>query len=169
MAGLTNLTYLDLDGNSISDISGISELTNLTRLELGGSNLSDLSPLANLTNLTILWLYGNNLSDLSPLVTNTGFGRGDKVYVKGNPLSYQSIHTHIPTLQSRGVTVEFDDQAHPALLKISGDNQTGASFASLSQPFVVEAQDANGSALVGIPVAFCCHCWWWHTQHAKTQ
>ena len=87
-------------------------------------------------------------------MANTGVGNGDEVDVRGNPLSYLSIYTHIPTLQSRGVTVEFDDQAHPALLKISGDNQNGASFASLSQPFVVEAQDANGSALVGISVRF---------------
>ena len=154
VAGLTNLTYLDLDGNSISDISGVSKLTNLTRLEVGGSNLSDLSPLANLTNLTILWLYGNNISDLSPLIENTGLGSNDKVYVRGNPLSYQSIYTHIPTLQNRGVTVEFDNRAHPALLKISGDNQNGTSFVSLSQPFVVEAQDANGAALGGISVTF---------------
>ena len=74
--------------------------------------------------------------------------------MKGNPLSYLSIHTHIPALQSKGVTVEFDNQAHPALLKISGDNQKGTSFASLSQPFVVEAQDANGSALAGVSVRF---------------
>ena len=74
--------------------------------------------------------------------------------LRGNPLSYLSIHTHIPTLQSRGVTVEFDNQAHPALLKIAGDNQNGASFAPLSQPFVVEAQDANGSALAGVSVTF---------------
>ena len=88
------------------------------------------------------------------MVANTGLGNGDEVYVQGNPLSYQSIHTHIPTLQSRGVTVEFDNRAHPALLKISGDNQNGASFVSLPQPFIVEAQDANGSALVGISVRF---------------
>ena len=154
VAGLTHLTYLDLDGNSISDISGVSELTGLTRLEIGGSNISDLSPLANLTNLTILWLYGNTISDLSPLVTNTGLGSGDRVFVNDNPLSYQSIHTHIPTLQSRGVTVEFDNRAHPALLKISGDNQEGAALTRLSQPFLVEAQDENGSALVGISVRF---------------
>ena len=74
--------------------------------------------------------------------------------MKGNPLSYQSIYTHIPILRSRGITVEFDKRSHPALLKISGDNQNGASFVSLSQPFIVEAQDANGSALTGISVTF---------------
>ena len=74
--------------------------------------------------------------------------------MRGNPLSYQSVHTHIPTLQSGGVTVEFDDQAHPALLKISGDNQKGVTGAALEDPFVVEVQDANGSALGGVPVTF---------------
>ena len=73
---------------------------------------------------------------------------------RGNPLSYLSVHTHIPALQSRGVTIEFDNQAHPALLKISGDNQKGAAFAPLSQPFIVEAQEENGSAIAGISVKF---------------
>ena len=83
-----------------------------------------------------------------------GLGSGDELDVRSNPLSYLSIHTHIPVLQNRGVTVQFDNRAHPALLKISGDNQKGASFTPLSQPFVVEAQDANGSALAGISVRF---------------
>ena len=76
------------------------------------------------------------------------------MYVRGNPLSYASIHSHISALQSRGVEVYFDNRAHPALLKISGDNQNRASFTPLSQPFVVEAQDANGSALSGVSVRF---------------
>ena len=176
LAGLTNLTWLKLDRNSISDISSLANLTNLTHLELyinsvsdpspvasltgltylnlAENSISDISALVNLTNLTHLELPFNSISDISSLVANTGVGNGDEVDVRGNPLSYLSIHTHIPALQSRGVTVEFDNQAHPALLKISGDNQNGASFASLSQPFVVEAQDANGSALVGISVRF---------------
>ena len=103
-----------------------------------------------------LYLGDNNISDISPLVANTGLGNGDTVNVQSNPLSYQSIHTHTysRTLKSRGVTVESDNRAHPALLKISGDNQKGTSFVSLSQPFVIEAQDMNGSALVGISVRF---------------
>ena len=154
IASLTKLTHLDLDGNTLSDISAVAGLTNLTFLDIWGTPLSDISPVAGLTNLTLLGLGGNNISDLSPVVANTGLGDGDRVVVIHNPLSYQSIHIHIPTLQSRGVTVEFDNQTHPALLKISGDNQKGASLAPLSQPFVVEAQDAKGSALTGISVTF---------------
>ena len=165
VAGLTNLRYLDLDGNSISDISGVSELTNLTRLEVGGSNLSDLSPLTNLTNLTILWLYGNNISDLSPLVANTGLGSGDTVYVTKNPLNRASIETHIPALQKRGVTVEFDnvitelvDIPDPNLRaaiennlgKAPGAPITTADMANLTE---LVAQNSNISDLTGLEAA----------------
>ena len=154
LTDLTQLTWLHIPGNSISDISAVAGLTNLKWLNLWGNPISDISAGAGLTKLTDLYLGDNNISDISPLVANTGLGSGDTVNVQYNPLSYQSIHTHIPTLQSRGVTVEFDDQAHPALLKISGDNQRGASFAPLSQLFVIEVQDANGSALTGVSVTF---------------
>ena len=151
----TNLTYLDFWNSAVLDLSPVAGLTNLTHLGFAANNaISDVSALVGLTNLTAMWLNGNSISDLSPLVANTGLGSGDTVNVKGNPLSYLSIHTHLPTLQSRGVTVEFDNQAHPALLKISGDNQKGASFTPLSQPCVVEAQDTNGSSLVGVSVTF---------------
>ena len=154
LAGLTNLESLFLDGNGISNLSPLAGLTNLTRLALNNNPVSDISPLTRLTSLRWMRLAGNNISDIAPLVANTGLGEGDTVDVRGNPLSYLSIHTHVPILQSRGVTVEFDNQAHPALLKISGDNQKGASFAPLSQPFVVEAQDASGSTLAGVSVRF---------------
>ena len=154
LAGLTNLTELDLGGNSVLDISVLAGLTNLTKLYLGGRSVSDISVLAGLTNLTELYLLVNLISDLSPLVENMGLGAGDQVYVWVNPLSYLSIHTHIPALQGRGVIVEFDNQAHPALLKISGDTQKGVSSSPLSDPFVVEAQDENGSVLAGISVTF---------------
>ena len=154
LAGLTNLEHLFLDANGISNLSPLAGLTKLIRLALNGNSISDLSALRGLTNLSWMRLAENKISDLSPLVANTGLGSEDEINVKGNPLSYLSIHTHIPTLQNRGVTVEFDNRPYPALLKISGDNQKGEALTSLSQPFVVEAQDENGSPLVGIPVTF---------------
>ena len=151
---LTNLTRLGLAHNNISDISVLAGLTHLKTLGLGDNNISDVSPLVGLTRLAKVVIRYNNISDLSPLVANTGLGNGDTVDVRDNPLSYQSIYTHIPALQSRGVTVEFDSRTHPALLKISGDNQKGAALTSLSQPFIVEAQEENGSTLAGISVTF---------------
>ena len=153
-AEMAKLTVLNAGGASISNLTELEHATNLTWLNLWGNSISDIFPVAGLTKLTDLYLGDNNISDISPLIANAGLGSGDTVNVQSNPLSYQSIHTYIPTLQSRGVTVEFDNRSHPALLKISGDNQKGVSFAPLSQPFVVEAQDENGSAIAEISVSF---------------
>ena len=109
LAGLTNLRQLWLWENNISDISPVAGLTNLKELILQGNAITDISPVAGLTNLTGLWLGYNNISNISPLVANTGLGSGDEIDVRGNPLSYQSIHKHIPALQSRGVAVLFSD------------------------------------------------------------
>ena len=154
VSGLTKLTVLSLGGNSILDISAVSGLTKLTELWLSGNSISDISAVSGLTKLTVLGLGGNSISDISSLVANTGLGSGDGVYVLANPLSYQSINTHIPTLQSRGVTVEFDNRTPTTLLKISGDDQHGVSFAPLSNPLVVEVQDQYGAMFERVPVTF---------------
>ena len=156
LSGLTNLTWLLFSHNSVSDISAVAGLTNLTSLSLSQNSVSDISVLSGLTNLTWLGLSYNSISDISPLVANTGLGSGATVslHLHGNSLSYSSIHTHIPTLQEREVEVYFDDQAHPALLKISGDNQVTAPGTAVANPFVVEALDENGSVIEGISVTF---------------
>ena len=106
VSGLTNLAYLELPGNSISDISAVSGLTNLTSLYLANNSVSDISALVGLIQLTWLGLADNSISDISALVANTGLGNGDTINLRGNRLSSLSSGTHIPTLQSRGVTVD---------------------------------------------------------------
>ena len=131
LSGLANLITLWLYGNSISDVSALSGLTNLeglfiynnnisdrglTGLEfvvhlrylyLSNNSISDISPLSSLANLERLVLDNNAISDIAPLVANMGLGSGDLVDVSNNPLSATSINTHIPALQSRGVSVSF--------------------------------------------------------------
>ena len=154
ISGLTNLRELGLDDNSISDVSPLSGLLNLTNLYLDGNQIADLSPVSGLTSLGFLSLRYNSISDLSPLVSNTGLGEGDIVVLERNPLSYASIYTYIPTLQGRGVEVSFIDRTPTALLKISGDAQTGESGAALANPFVVEVRDRDNSAFAGVPVTY---------------
>ena len=154
VSGLTKLTDLSLNDNNISDISVLSGLTKLTRLYLSGNSISNLSPVSGLTKLTLLDLNDNSISDLSPLAANTGLGSGDRVHVRNNSLSYISINTHIPTLQSKGVTVEFDNRTPTTSLKISGDDQQAAPGASLARPLVVGVQDQRGHAFAGVPVTF---------------
>ena len=63
----TNLSDLDLRGNSISDPTPLKGLTNLSDLSLSGNSISDLTPLKGLTNLRYLYLSGNSISNLTPL------------------------------------------------------------------------------------------------------
>ena len=91
-----------------------AEMETLTSLVAENANISVLTGLEDATNLTSLNLANNSIADISPLVANTGLGNGDRVDVNGNPLSTASINTHIPTLQSRGVTVKFETDVNHA-------------------------------------------------------
>ena len=134
LSNLTNLTRLFLDNNSIMDISPLSNLTNLTRLFLDNNSIMDISPLSNLTNLEWLHLRSNSITDLSPLVANTGWGSGDRVDVRNNPLSPTSINTHIPDLQSRGVAISFDPTPYdPTPVSIPDANLRAAIETSLNK------------------------------------
>ena len=147
--------------NALGKASGAAitaqEMAVLVRLDAQGRAISDLTGLEFATNLTNLVIWDNNISDLSPLVTNTGLGSGDEVNVDGNPLSYTSINTHIPTLRSRGVVVSANNLKPPMLeyllsvsaglnlihvpLKVSAVNSVAKSIESISDLY-----DALGGA-----------------------
>ena len=154
VAKLTNLVWLDAPNNSISDISAVANLTNLTSLMLTGNTISDISTLTGLTKLIELYLGENSILDLSPLAANTGLGANTEIDVQGNPLSYPSIYTHIPTLQARNVYVDFDNRVATAPVKISGDTQQDNIGATLAQPFIVEVRDTSSVVFAGVPVTF---------------
>lgn len=154
VANLRNLTDLILAGNSISNISALTGLTNLRQLILSGNSISDISAIAGLTNLTQLNLTSNSVSDISPLTENSGLAIGDEVYIRGNPLSYQSIHAHIPTLQNRKVTVEFDNRTPQRIRIVSGDDQLALPGTALEEPLAVEVQDEKGVVFEGVPITF---------------
>ena len=67
MGNLTSLEELSLSGNSITDISGVSEVISLRVLRLDYSNIPDISPVAGLTNLTELSFSDTDIPDLSVL------------------------------------------------------------------------------------------------------
>ena len=65
-----NLYFLDVESNSISDISPLAGLTNLTELiKMGHNPISDISPLASLTKLRRILLNDTEVADLSPLAS----------------------------------------------------------------------------------------------------
>lgn len=60
---LKNLTDLDLSSNSITDITSLSSLTNLESLAISNNKISDITSLKNLKKLKKLNISGNNVSD----------------------------------------------------------------------------------------------------------
>ena len=157
LSGLTQLRTLYLDNNAIANVKPLAELTQLKTLRLSGNAIADVSALSGLTQVGQLILSRNMISDVSPLMelpqlVGPESWRG--LYLERNPLSYASIHTHIPTMRAKGIKVTFNNVPHPALLKISGDAQEDASGTALATPFVVEAVDARGKPMQGVPVTF---------------
>ena len=150
LAKLTRMGTLKLADNSVSDISALSGFNNLNLLDLSKNSVSDISALKGLRLLNAVVLVNNSVSDIEPLVANQRFkkflGTDAFLYLRGNPLSDTSINTHVPTLRARGVIVDIGPTIE-TLAKVSGDNQQGVINTALVNPFVVEVQDENGSAL----------------------
>ena len=102
LAGLTNLTSLNLQSNSITDISPLKGLTKLTQLYLGGNTITDLSALEGLSNLTTLYLWGNSITDVSSLEGLINLTRLD---IGENPIQNTSP---LCTLQDQNPELQLD-------------------------------------------------------------
>ncbi len=105
LASLTNLRTLNLDFNDIRMIDALASAIALRSLQLEGNFIADIAPLATLPDLADLNLAVNNISDLAPLTELANLGEGLRIDVRENPLSEDSINTHIPTLTGFGVEV----------------------------------------------------------------
>ena len=121
-----SLGELRLYGRGIASLGGLEAATGLERLYAASNGITDLSPLADLAGLRELDLRHNRISDLSPLVANADLGEGDWVALDGNPLSAESLNTHVPALLERGVDVSLGTVAlalvadgAPALFEVS--------------------------------------------------
>ena len=95
LSKLTNLTYLCLSENQISDISALSELTNLTDLSLGINQVSDINALSKLTNLTDLNLVYNQVGDINALSELTNLTH---LYLEENQISDINALTGLTSL-----------------------------------------------------------------------
>ncbi len=114
MAALTGL--LDLSGESISDLTGLSYAKGLTGLDLSGNAIRDITELSALTSLASLDLSDNELTDI------------DALYDADNPPAIVTLATLDVTenylditdgsadrevingLASKGCTVSYDPQ-----------------------------------------------------------
>ena len=175
-AGLSHLKYLDISGNQLHEVHALAALTGLQQLYASYNRLSDITPLAGLVGLQRVGLPGNDIEDtapfagltqlqwvdmdsneirdMQPFLNNPGMGSGDSVAVRGNPLSYRTIGTQIPVLQSRNVTVGFSLRTPTTLTMVSGNNQSGTVSSLLPAPLVVAVRDQKNEPFEGVPVTF---------------
>jgi len=81
---LPTLTFLDLSGNSLADLSALRGLTQLQTLKITRTNVADASPLEHLVSLRKLDLSGCPLVSVSPLAMLTNLKTlhigGTKIY-----------------------------------------------------------------------------------------
>lgn len=64
----TDLVYLDLDGNKITDLSFLKSLPKLRLLSLGNNKITDISAISSLTDLEFLEIFINFITDINPVV-----------------------------------------------------------------------------------------------------
>jgi len=113
LAGLGNLTELNLADNEIVDIAPLASLTNLGMLFLHNNDIVDISPLSGLSSLTGLFLRGNRINDITPLVNSADIPDGAVIDIRENHLLLQSSSLDmqgIEALEDRGFIVLFDPQ-----------------------------------------------------------
>lgn len=69
---LTKLKNLRLDYNDLADISALAHAVEIDKLEVTGNRLKSLAPVAKMKNISWLTFARNEVSDLSPLAGLTG-------------------------------------------------------------------------------------------------
>ena len=113
LADLTALEHLDLDDNSISDISVLADLTTLKYLYLSDNSITDISALDELTALETLHLLNNSITDVSDLEGLTAL---DTLYLGGNPISdytpLQTLKTAIEDAEN-SIYIDIDMTNNP--------------------------------------------------------
>ncbi|MBA4347582.1 MAG: hypothetical protein C0413_01880, partial [Clostridiales bacterium] len=70
VAGLqycTDLVYLDLSNNKLTDISFVKNMLKLRLLSIGNNDVKDISALSSLTELEFLEIFTNPITDYAPL------------------------------------------------------------------------------------------------------
>jgi Leucine-rich repeat (LRR) protein len=112
----TNLTWLNLDTNGLSDITPLTRLSNLTYLNLEANDVTNIWPLSGLVFLKDLLLSGNEVWDLAALVANAevgGIGYGSVVTLDKKSLVTSDdelpvdVAEDVNRLLQLGVTVIF--------------------------------------------------------------
>ena len=100
LAGLTDLTTLDLNFNNVVDVRPLAELRRLNYLDLWGNEISDLGPLENLEDLFSVDLDDNEITDIRPLA---GLSILEALHLNGNAVTDISPLADLEALDTLGL------------------------------------------------------------------
>ena len=120
LVSLTNLTTLNLSTNgALFDISLLAALTNLEVLDLSVTRITDFTPLASLTNLKILYLNVNwNLIDISPL---TALANLDLLDLSSMFLDRDTYCYYLPLIEANNPGIDLRYDPNPYSCDADGD------------------------------------------------
>jgi hypothetical protein len=121
-----NLTSLDVSTdvalqNAVRNLAPLADLTNLRFLDMENNDITDITPVAGLFNIDELYLAGNPVFNIGPLVANAengGLGAGDSVTLTRDTLlddeggTSEIVSEQLNRLVELGVDVilvEFND------------------------------------------------------------
>ena len=93
----TNLEYLDIGGNPLSELAPLAGLPRLVRLFAWECRIGDITPLSNLTTLKYLDLNVNRIVDISAITNLTGL---IELVLANNPISNISPLTNMVQLHT---------------------------------------------------------------------
>ncbi|MBN2581614.1 MAG: leucine-rich repeat domain-containing protein [Planctomycetes bacterium] len=116
---MKNMEELYLCGNyDLEWINSVEYLHNLRVLDAGHCRISQIGQLSELPALQDVNLQWNNVQNIQPLAENLALAAGDRLDLRGNPLQYMAIETHIPYLRFRGVEVLYDGEPAPMAVSL---------------------------------------------------
>jgi uncharacterized repeat protein (TIGR02543 family) len=117
---MTSLFELNMDENSISDVTPLKGLMNLKRLDISWNSISDLTPLASLTQLTKLKADDQHLTLPKDLVSNPNVTVGVDAFknLGGTPVRftgdayyhYLDVHGELPAPRLSPESVRVSDR-----------------------------------------------------------
>ena len=119
-ADMLRLTKLEARDRRITDLSGLEFATNLEYLELALNPISNLAPLAHLAQLHTLWIWRCEISDLTPLANLTrlkglDLSHNDRI-VDISPLA--NLTSLVELLLSHNRIVDVNPLAHLSNLEL---------------------------------------------------
>ena len=140
LSGLTNISRIWLNGNSITNVEFLRNMPQLTALGLDNNKFADPSPLGAVTNLALLSLSQNPIPDYDWL-TNSAFAGLASLRLEGNSISN---NTGFLTRLSQLSFLSLDSNRVAGVSVLSG-------LTNLSSLYLAQNRLCDINPLTGLP------------------